>query len=315
MPMSLQAFDEAMRPYELPRPKRVLHVNMAVTDKRARSEALLHEMFTFIEQERIRAVEVFFQFDADANGTLDRMEFEQALGNMRLKLNDADLSLAFDALDVTNSGSVSIEEFIGKYRAFQREEQMKKQNRAEELKQKQALTSKTSVDFEMEGKSEWDKAVLRQMMAYQVKLEADPCMQDDERQLYKEEMEAALAEQNADREEAEAEAAEKVAAMEEQEAEEAEGQFAREEREALEAKEIAEKENQEAVEAMEVAQIEKREAEKAAKDAAIVLQRAKQAEENAEQESREAVAVRARMRLHVCDCRHVCECALYKCVA
>lgn len=56
-------------------------------------------IFARIENKAFRPVEIFFRVDADASGSLNIGEFEEALELMEIELPYADLMLAFKELD------------------------------------------------------------------------------------------------------------------------------------------------------------------------------------------------------------------------
>ena len=86
-----------------------------------RAAALVAALFAYIEEAQdIRALEMFFQVDAEGNGNLDVWEFEDALALMGVEMTPADMRLAFEELDEDAGGTVDIGEFMAQYRRYLR---------------------------------------------------------------------------------------------------------------------------------------------------------------------------------------------------
>ena len=116
------------------KPKRVLR----------RAETLLADMFRHIEENRLRAVELFFTVDMDGSGEMDRVEFETALELMGIIMPSSDIDLAFEELDEDSGGTIEIEEFMARMR---REQRWRAEDAAAEAAQ--------------DGDAIWDEAVER----------------------------------------------------------------------------------------------------------------------------------------------------------
>ena len=200
-------------------------------------EELLADIFSHIEAQNARVVEVFFAVDSDGSGELDRWEFEEALAMMKINLTSQQITAAFSgasppiptplrlrvgrdmcffgaALDEDNGGTIEIEEFMTRMRRekkwrLRKLMQRTSKDNSEDIRIEALEGEEKAHAIEEAGKAAWEKAVMRAAISvWQEKGGGE--MNAEEATWRKEELEAQLAEMEAEREEEEARLAEEM---------------------------------------------------------------------------------------------------------
>lgn len=154
-------------------------------DPTARGAQLLKKVFEYIEGEKMKLVEIFFEVDTDGDGKLALHDLEDALEKMNVVMKNgfADVRLMFEELDPSTEPDpdechlVAIDECMSQYRQFKRNARAEARAAAagpgpgdeDELA---ALTGSgetnlpswheiTKEGAEGEGRKQWEQAVIR----------------------------------------------------------------------------------------------------------------------------------------------------------
>ena len=290
-------------------------------DPTARGAQLLKKVFEYIEGEKMKLVEIFFEVDTDGDGKLALHDLEDALEKMNVVMKNgfADVRLMFEELDPSTEPDpdechlVAIDECMSQYRQFKRNARAEARAAAagpgpgdeDELA---ALTGSgetnlpswheiTKEGAEGEGRKQWEQAVIRAPVAPSP--HPPPAGVTDERgavaagasllamgDMATDEMDPMQKQMYL--EEAQARVAEMAADKEEAEAQAAAEDASREEQEAREAEAAMKREEAEALQAKEDAAREMAEAEEAEAAAEKEMREAVEAEEVAERASEAA---------------------------
>ena len=118
-----KSYDSEIAIYADTRPKHIITVEKRGDDAAGlrRAEDLTNELFKYIENHNVRAVEVFFRTDTDGSGSLDFWEFESALHLMGADMNENDKHIVFSELDTEKLNCITIDAFMQGLRRYERE--------------------------------------------------------------------------------------------------------------------------------------------------------------------------------------------------
>jgi hypothetical protein len=85
-------------------------------------EALLRKISTHMKKMQIRAHDMFREIDKDGTGSLDEVEFRNALERLGIRLSQEDWTLILKMADINHDGVLSYREFEATMRNFRRKE-------------------------------------------------------------------------------------------------------------------------------------------------------------------------------------------------